>query len=199
MPQARIFDHDECRALYATGEWTQARLAEKYGVSASRIYQVVTPHVAARRAAYARRWSRGPCEKCGGECVRAGVMSKRQHSPDGRQLCQTCRRVEMRKKPSRDKDGALVFECGRCLVFKPLTQFGARVRRRIRAGQPIGNVGVCTACATAARRAYRERNKVPCSHGCGTMVLHENGGKDPECHPCSLLRIHGRLAHKVAA
>lgn len=65
----------------------------------------------------------------------------------------------------------------------------------------------CDECRTAASAAKRERrikSRVPCSHGCGTMVDWINrrqSGKPPECGPCSIkrLRAEGRLGRTAAA
>jgi hypothetical protein len=58
----------------------------------------------------------------------------------------------------------------------------------------------CRTCQTEVKRAWRERNKVPCSHGCGTLVDAKNRrdpDKLPECRPCAIARIHAD--RKVAA
>jgi len=53
----------------------------------------------------------------------------------------------------------------------------------------------CEACrlaANEAKRLRRERSRVPCSHGCGTLVDSINRrdpSKPPECRPCSRRRI----------
>jgi hypothetical protein len=52
--------------------------------------------------------------------------------------------------------------------------------------------GECRRAATAAKRRRREASRVPCSHGCGTLVdgiNRRNPDKPPECQPCAMRRV----------
>lgn len=58
----------------------------------------------------------------------------------------------------------------------------------------------CRQASAAARRRRREASRVPCTHGCGTMVDPYNScypGKPPECRACAMKRINA--ARKVKA
>lgn len=51
----------------------------------------------------------------------------------------------------------------------------------------------CRAAAAEARRERRHAARVPCSHGCGTLVDSYNyhyPEKPPECRPCAMRRVH---------
>jgi hypothetical protein len=61
----------------------------------------------------------------------------------------------------------------------------------------------CTTAAAEAKRRRRQKSRVPCSHGCGTLVDAINRAKPdkpPECRSCALRRIHAeRRAARAAA
>lgn len=57
--------------------------------------------------------------------------------------------------------------------------------------------GKCLTAASAAKRRRRENSRIPCSHGCGTLVDGINRGwpdKPPECRPCYYKRQRGELS-----
>lgn len=62
----------------------------------------------------------------------------------------------------------------------------------------------CEDCRTAASAKKRERrlaSRVPCSHGCGTLVDSLNRRspeKPPECRPCAMKRIHSTRRQESA-
>lgn len=88
MSSPRTFDHDECRALYATGEWTQAALAARYGVSDTRVWQIVDPERQQRTNRRASEWTQlhynKPCDGCGARIWKQG------HRPTQTGLCRKC-------------------------------------------------------------------------------------------------------------
>ena len=189
----RKFDHDEARRRRAEGK-TYRELAAEFGVSETAVLRVCNPAAEAKMVISTRRSLMVPCEVCGSECVRATAAMKARHSPDGRSLCARCRGREKRQRLLFDDAGTLIAvrcsmrECANGERWQtpdhfPKGEYFSDVR-------PGGIHGICRSCNRAMRRKYRDRNKVPCSHGCGAMVLHENGGKAPECRPCAMKRVH---------
>lgn len=88
MAPPATFDHDECRALYATGQFTQVALARRYGVSATRIGHIVNPAIRARVNAASKAWVHlhyhTDCRECG------ATIWKRGHAPNQTGLCLAC-------------------------------------------------------------------------------------------------------------
>ncbi len=163
----RRFDHEEAAVRHAAGESIRA-LARDYGVTVNAVRCVVIPGEKARQNVYAKRWRTGTCERCSGPAMRL-IPGKKEHNPDGRVLCQRCRSREMRKRLRVDPaTRTYKLECGRCKQWKPVDEFGARVRKALADGRAPKYV--CTACATAARTAYRHRHRVPCDR-CGKPCL----------------------------
>lgn len=170
----RSFDYDECRALYATGDWTQPELMERFGVSSHAIQYALNPTA----RAYSKRKQlsyRLPCPECGALVTKPFGEKKATFTG----LCVSCL-GKLRSTAVRSDS----LHCARCDEWKPDSAFPRNRSEKAHRGRHR----VCRSCNTAMRREYRERNKVPCSHGCGTLVLHETGGKDPECHPCAMAR-----------
>lgn len=164
----RKFDHDEARARYAAGETIRA-LADGYGVTWNAVQRVVKPESYAAHLEASRRWRTGTCEMCSGPAQRL-VTGKKQHNTDGRVLCVTCRAKTRRKQIRLGADGEILVECWSCRTWKPVTEFGPRVTRRLINDKALGRTACCRACETAARRDYRERHKVPCER-CGQPCL----------------------------
>lgn len=134
----RKFDHEDARRRFAAGESARS-LAAEFGVSGSRIYQVVNPEHGERTARSSAEWMRnGRCERCGEPCSRYF------------RRCRTCAGVA-RATSVRDDE----LQCYSCQEWKPDTAFpkgGPRsAHRRDRHKQ-------CTACQTEAKRDYRLRN-----------------------------------------
>lgn len=164
--------------MYATGEYTQAFLAQHFGVSSSRIGQVINPELGLRVAQRHLEWQRnGTCTICGAICSRRyehGVYVSR------------CRACFIENATSTVRPDTL--KCGTCQRWLPDAAFShSKNTSRLRRGRRQR----CTQCDTAARRDYRERHKIPCTY-CGTPVLHENTGGEPKCVPC--YRKHPRKA-----
>lgn len=172
MSRLRRFDWDEARRRHANGE-SLTSLAAEYGVTATAVWRVMDSERLARGYARNAAWIRaGQCPDCGGPATR--------HRKDA--VCR-CRACAIKAAATSARDGEL--QCVTCRRWKPDSSFPHH------RGQPGRRYrhSCCRACLTEQRRAYREARKVPCSHGCGTLVLHENGGKPPECHPCAVRRI----------
>jgi hypothetical protein len=184
MPHVRKFDHTEARRRYRAGESGPA-LAREYGVTPQAIYFAVSARVRAAQSASQWKRLRSVCSDCGQPCSFNRYIQERPR----------CRACFVIAQTTNVRDDAL--RCGTCREWKWDTAFP--YSRAKRCEHRRGRHAQCRECCTKLRRAYRERNKVPCSHGCGTMVLHENGGKAPECHPCAVARINSRLRERLAA
>lgn len=175
MSAPRRFNYDQARERYAAGESIND-LAARYGVSYTAVYRVVVPRVAERMAETHAAWQRsGECPDCGAQTTRRGK--------DTSSRCIPC---AVKRVTTSVRDTTL--RCQTCREWKPDEAFprGNRAARRNRHQQ-------CRSCLTEAKRQWRERNKVPCSHGCGTLVDAKNRrtpDKPPECRPCALKRIH---------
>jgi hypothetical protein len=180
------FDHEEARRLYAAGV-SRVELAERYGVTVNGIYRVTaSPEVRARYEAYQEAKQQSYRVPCANGC---GALVHGRYRP-GR-FCVDCATKERATSVRPD-----TLHCSRCDLWLPDSAFPSNKAGR---GMRRGRHAMCRACSTEIRREYRERNKVPCSHGCGTMVLHENGGKPPECHPCAVERVKTERRQRVAA
>lgn len=202
MPRVytRRFDYDEARRRVAAGESLRA-LAAEYGVTTNAIRYATIPGLPARMSAANKQWRTVTCEICGGPAMKL-TGGKLAHNVDGRVLCASCRSIEKRDSIIFSDTGKVLairctmIKCANGERWQPPNHFPHGKRYPdLRDG---GFHGLCRACNTAARRAYRDARKVPCSHGCGAMVLHENGGKEPECRPCAARRVQAERM-KVAA
>lgn len=150
----RRFDHEEAIRRYQNGEIIH-RLAREYGVTDAAVRRVVNPEVRAKMHAAAAEFLASQRQPCVGGCGRLVWM----HGPRPKTgLCQRCYAAKLRAEhvPQHGTENEYKLGC-RC--------------------------GACTAAITALRRERRHRTRVPCSHGCGTMV-DRNPHKDPECLPC---------------
>jgi len=176
MPRVyvRKFDHEEARRRHAAGE-TFKQIAETLGVSHGAISYAVTPGAAGRMTARTSSWQKGGiCPECGGPCSRNRSVSAHR--------CMACA-AKARITTVR----ATELYCGDCKSWLPDNSFPRNRSETHRRGRH----DVCRSCTTIRKRDYRERHKVPCSHGCGRMV--ESKGRrypdrPPECHPCANAR-----------
>lgn len=180
----RKFDWYEARRRHANGE-TYSALAREYGVSATAVQLACNDEmrrkVAERSAAYQKS---GVCEVCGKQCSynasTRGVVRCRSCASDS--LVTTVRPTELR--------------CVRCKEWKSDESFPHdrnHSRRRYRHRE-------CTDCNTLYRHEYREQRRVPCSHGCGALVLHEQHRDKPyECHACAMKRIGSERGSRIQA
>lgn len=172
MERPRMFDHEQASRRHAAGE-TLVALAAEYGVSSTGVYLAINPVARARTSAYSAAWQKeGTCPDCGGKATR--------HHLNDTHRCRSCaaKRAAVSVRPDS-------LQCTRCQDWKPDGAFPAGPYKHRR-----GRRKECRACLTVMRREYRERNKVPCSHGCGAMVLHERRNRDKphECSSCATTR-----------
>lgn len=134
----RRFDYEDARRRFGAGESALA-LAAEYGVSNSRIYQVVNPEHGARTARLSAEWMRnGKCDRCGERC-----SAYSRH-------CTACSAIA---RTTSVRDGEL--QCSTCHEWKPDAAFpkgGPRCAHRRHRHKH------CTACQTKAKREYRRRN-----------------------------------------
>ena len=140
----RLFDHDECRELYADG-WTHKALSEKYGVSIARISQVCNPATEAAVRRSREEFVAAICDDCGGDCTHNWSSKHGRHD---RVVCRSCdarRRSEDHLMDRLDADGDIL--CNDCGQHRPHDEY------QLRRGVPAP---YCRACVTARRRAYRE-------------------------------------------
>ena len=158
----RKFDHDEALRLRSEGH-ACGKIAAMLGVSEQAIRRVVVPGERERMEAQYRRTYAGTCETCGGPCLSIRHAGKRDHNPDGRELCQRCRSDEKIERIRFDSDGALTEvrcsseDCANGERWQPPENFGrGPSHRRFREG---GISNHCRACQTAKRRDYRRRNR----------------------------------------
>jgi hypothetical protein len=112
---------------------------------------------------------KGTCVDCGAQCR---TVSKR---------CRECHLARV-TKPAVDSAGR-VF-CTSCEKWLSSALFAFDSRKSERGFRRL----YCRECETAARRAYRDRHKVPCV-GCGAPALplnekRTNGGREPRCRAC---------------
>lgn len=133
----RKFDYDEARVRHAAGE-TQGALAREYGVSRSRINQVVNPRVgeAAAARANAYRWY---CPDCGAET----------RKKDAR--CNPCAALALSTTSRED-----TLRCCKCGEWKPDEEFYRAVKKNVYARR--GRRNHCKACDIRARQNYRARH-----------------------------------------
>lgn len=167
----RKFDHDEARRRHQAGE-SIADLAREMGVTWAGMARVVDARV-------------------------------------GRQMDAQCvRNIERRREPCRGGCGRLVWMhthgrsgyCPRCLAEKRRQESGPQHGTENEYTHWGCRCGPCRLAASEAKRQRRLRTRVPCSHGCGTLVDSINrrdNTKPPECRECVLKRVHA--AQKAAA
>lgn len=175
MAKPRTFDWDEAKRRYEAGE-TQTGIAKEYGVSVQAVWWACHPdkykESFARNYAWSRANRRFPCL---GGCGKLVWLMSLHWSAGGQRgdrsgLCMQCLAKQQREQAIHGTEG--VYKWCKC--------------------------DLCRAAGTAAKRKRREATRVPCSHGCGTMVdslNRRNPEKPPECQPCSVKRLkaEGRL------
>lgn len=139
MARPRKFDWDEAARMVAGG-MSMAAVGRALGVSADAVREAVDPAVRERMAERHARWQRsGTCPVCGGPATRgAGGVQHR------------CRRCAARAAAN---ETATEAKCVSCKRWKPLSEFS----RRDSPGRVTRQE--CRECDTAAKRAWRERNR----------------------------------------
>ncbi len=154
----RRFDHEECRRLREETGWSGARLARHFGVSTSRVYQVIDPRSQERVTRQRAEHIRGMRRPCLGGCGRLVWM----HMAGRSGYCVTC---SARRRTKGVRPTTLL--CSTCDRWLPDEDFHRRsdaINRRHRTND-------CRTCSTAHRRRRRDRRKVPCVR-CGRPRLH---------------------------
>jgi hypothetical protein len=170
----RKFDWDEARRLY-DGGLSYAAIGVRLGVSHGAVYFALNEAARKRMAARNSQWQReGVCAECGTGCSRNASRKVTR--------CSVCAN---KRRATTVRENELSCRC--CKEWKPYNAFpmGGNHARS-------GRHHDCRVCLTEAKRAWRERNRVPCSHGCGSMVDAKNRlnpDKPHECHSCAMQRI----------
>lgn len=135
MSRPRSFDYDECRALWASGEWMQTELAEKYGVSKQAIryalYERAREYQLVKQRSY-----RTPCVDC-------ATLTYRKR-------CRTCAAAA---KVTTVRKGEL--QCTRCRTWKTDDAFPSNRSNQLRRGRHEA----CRGCQAALKREYRARHR----------------------------------------
>lgn len=145
----RKFDHDRCRTMYATGNWTQTALGEFFGVTPAAVARVVNPDLAKRMAKRSSEYVQAICDDCGGPCVHNFYAKGKPHDSI---LCKPCRSARIREDcllAHLDDDGDI--RCNQCGEYKHWSQYKLRDD-----GTP--QQYDCKPCRAAARRDYRRRH-----------------------------------------
>lgn len=164
MPRVRErkFDWDEARRLHDEG-LTYTAIAAQLGVSKTAVRRVCDDDVYDSMLRNAADWHRG------GRCPDCSAPTTR-NTKGADHRCVAC---AAKAKATTARDGQL--QCTSCRAWKPDDDFPHnRTKRYARRGRH----NQCRACLTAAKRAYRERRKVPCAR-CGQPRLpaNETGGR----------------------
>lgn len=150
----RKFDWDEAKRLRKQG-MTYKAIAETLGVSVTAVSLACNPRQYAinrqTTSAYQRR----------GTCVDCGERISSNYS----KAILRCRECSALHQATTVRDSELL--CSSCREWKPDTSFPFS---RSEPSARRGRHGTCSECQTRLRKAYRERHKVPCANGCGTMV-----------------------------
>lgn len=183
----RTFDHEQARRRWLAGE-SQSALAREYGVSQSRISQVVSDVHSATIRYYQEH------VKLAGRCQRCGAPTNRAAQYQGSRHCRDCA-YKLLATSVRD-DALRCFKCGQWKNDDDFPRSSAKTARR------RGRHTACRACNTKARQAYRERHKVPCV-GCGKPALPPNekgagGAAFPRCRECFVDSLRGRTVQARA-
>lgn len=152
----RKFDWDEARRLRKEG-MTYVEIASLMGVSATAVRIACDQRARATSYVNSAEYARsGVCVDCGGR------MSRNSTRPQLR--CLSCHHRFLRETAPTVRDTELrCFKCERWLPDLAFPHDRNNLARR-------GRHRECTDCQTAARRAYRERHKVPCVN-CGAPRL----------------------------
>lgn len=161
MPRVyeREFDWEEARRLYAAGE-SLSSISREFGVSWAAVQRVVVPGKMEEHAVRARALiGAGHCDDCGGPTHQGSRYR-------GSTRCRDCASIALATSVRENE-----LMCFACREWKPDEDFplnrGDSKARRYRHSY-------CRPCQTISRREYRNRNKVPCADGCGTLVLAPN-------------------------
>jgi hypothetical protein len=157
----RKFDHDEARRRHKAGE-TAAALAREFGVSHTAVLRAVNPKIRKRLDSYSLEYNRDHRTPCLGGC---GRLVWTYATPEASGYCPQCSGALRRTAPHGTETRYTGPDKCRC--------------------EP------CRLAATAAKKARRNRHKVPCTN-CGQPRLphSENGGdrrgtRDTGlCRPC---------------
>lgn len=172
MGRPRAFDWDEAKRLRATG-LTYKQIGERLGVSAHSVNCACNPALRRRQRAATRRLHESYAEPCRGGC---GVLVSYVGNRPSTGYCFDCwaarKRFEAEMRDNHGTEARYKLGC-RCAI--------------------------CREGASEAKRRRRLASRVPCSHGCGTLVdsiNRRNPGKPPECRPCAHKRV---LAEQRAA
>jgi hypothetical protein len=167
MGRPRAFDWDEAKRLRAQG-LTYREIGERLGVSGQSVMCACDAAVRRRHRAQSRTLHESYRDPCRGGC---GVLVSYRGLKPSTGYCKECWAERVRfEAEMRDSHG----------TESRYTKLGCRC-------------ALCRAAASEAKRKRRERSRVPCSHGCGTLVdaiNRRNPGKPPECQPCAMRRIH---------
>lgn len=172
MPRPRTFSWDEAKRLRSQG-LTYREIANHLGVSDSAVVFACDDRQRAMAENYKAEWQRrNTCVDCGKRTSRnrLGHVSR----------CLSCS-AKARATTVRET----TLRCSSCGEWKPDNAFPySRAARQTHRGRHQQ----CRACQTIARRAYRNRHKVPCV-GCGKPALPPSekgthGTSQPRCRDC---------------
>lgn len=138
----RKFDYYEAQERWRKGE-PASKLAEEYGVSVSRIYQVASPKGKAAFEAYQESLKKAA------KCVNCGKAKSYVSTRLGHLRCQRCASDDhiVTVRPSE-------LKCGRCQQWLPDDVFGLSKRARLRRRGRWHN---CRECEARDRRERRHR------------------------------------------
>jgi hypothetical protein len=172
VSRPRKFDWDAAKRMRKSG-MTYPAIAEHFGVSVTAIARVCDSRYRSRMDAAAAAYQRrGVCVDCGTR------ISSNVSRPVYR--CKPCSALH-RATNVRDTE----LRCVTCKEWKPDNDYpysrSARPTHR-------GRHKTCRTCLTGLRRDYRDKHKVPCANGCGTLVLAPNEqrvGGTGMCHRCA--------------
>lgn len=178
MPRVyvRKFDWDEARRLRSEG-MTYQDIAERFGVSDMAVYLACNEDARTAQNQRSSGWQKsGICPVCGGRASR--------NAATGQHRCRSCA-----SKAAATSVRETTLLCKKCRQWKPDVDFHLKRSNAHRRERHC----YCRSCTTIEKRRWRERNRVPCSHSCGTLVDAKNR-RDPdkpyECRSCAADRIH---------
>lgn len=183
----RKFDHEEARRRFKRGE-NIADLAHELGVTWAAVSFAVDRHRRNANLLLKAEQMSSHCATCGEPC-----SWNRYQQAEPR--CLDC--FDKARTTSVRENELLCFGCRN---WKPDNDFPHSAARHCHKRR--GRHNCCRVCGSEMKRAWRERTKVLCSHGCGTLVHGKNRKhpeKPPECGPCSHARIQRELANKAKA
>lgn len=145
----RKFDHDLCRTLWSHGIWTQQGLADFFGVTVTRVRQVLIPEygeLCTRRAQEKGRALHHHCPQCDAPITCSDVYQGRYRGVDV-ELCGKCR---VRNAASTVRPDTL--RCHLCQQWLPDDQFPSRKDAHARRGRH----GQCQLCNSESKRLWRQ-------------------------------------------